>query len=190
MKWHTWKNRSQRSVGSRSWRQEWLEPLYKRVKRDRWCMWKGNQYSGLLDVWAKCPLNIWNAIKGFRDKWIIQGHIIHLQQNSQYERTRELDKVDEAFREIFLQECRRITLMRSMIHFVDSRMNLKINDKQFITYVRKLKGRNHPSHRNEHPQSYSGKNGSSSWRRSKWSCFSINPAFEPSTSKRKRWWLL
>ena len=57
----------------------------------------------ILDCWMSEPnvrSNIGNAIKDCRDKWIIQGHIGSTWQNGQYERTRELDKVDEAFRDL------------------------------------------------------------------------------------------
>ncbi len=44
--------------------------------------------------------NIGNALKGKRGKWIIQGHFGSTWQNGQYVRTREMDKVKEAFSDL------------------------------------------------------------------------------------------
>ena len=51
----------------------------------------------ILDCWMSEPnvrTNIGAALKGQREKWIIQGHIGSTWQNGQYVRTRELEKVD------------------------------------------------------------------------------------------------
>ena len=96
----------------------------------------------ILDCWMSEPnvrSNIGNAIKGCRDKWIIQGHIGSTWQNGQYERTRELDKVDEAFRDL-LTRMQTDYIDLGMIHFVDSPDEFKeIMSGEFIAYVRNLK---------------------------------------------------
>ena len=84
-------------------------------------------HSTILDCWTvrtNVRSNIGNAIKDCRDKWIIQGHIGSTWQNGQYERTRELDKVDEAFRDL-LTRMQTDYIDLGMIHFVDSLRNLK-----------------------------------------------------------------
>ncbi len=56
-------------------------------------------------------------MKGQREKWIIQGHIGSTWQNGQYVRTRELEKVDEAFKDLLTRmDTDYIDL--GMIHFV------------------------------------------------------------------------
>ena len=57
----------------------------------------------ILDCWMSEPQvrsNIGAAIKGSREKWIIQGHLGSTWQNGQYERTRVLPKVKEAFSDL------------------------------------------------------------------------------------------
>ncbi len=96
----------------------------------------------ILDCWMSEPnvrSNIGNAIKDCRDKWIIQGHIGSTWQNGQYERTRDLDKVDEAFRDL-LTRMQTDYIDLGMIHFVDSPEEFKeIMSGEFIAYVRNLK---------------------------------------------------
>ena len=55
----------------------------------------------ILDCWMSNPqvrTRIGNAIKGHRERWIIQGHFGSTWQQGQYVRTRELPLVREAFR--------------------------------------------------------------------------------------------
>ncbi len=75
-----------------------------------------------LDCWMSEPTvrtNLGKAIKDTRDKWIIQGHIGSTWQNNQYVRTREMDKVKEAF-EDFMERLQIETLDFGMIHYVDT----------------------------------------------------------------------
>ncbi len=96
----------------------------------------------ILDCWMSEPnvrTNIGLAIKGKRDKWIIQGHIGSTWQNGQYVRTREMDKVKEAFSDLL---CRLGTdyIDLGMIHFVDEISEYdSIMSGEFIEYVLKLK---------------------------------------------------
>lgn len=62
--------------------------------------------------------NIGNALKGKRGKWIIQGHFGSTWQNGQYVRTREMDKVKEAFSDL-LTRLQTDYIDLGMIHFVD-----------------------------------------------------------------------
>jgi len=96
----------------------------------------------ILDCWMSEPnvrSNIGAAIAGRRGKWIIQGHIGSTWQNGQYERTRELVKVKEAFSDLLIRlQTDYIDL--GMIHFVDQTAEFdSIMQGEFIDYVRELK---------------------------------------------------
>ena len=57
----------------------------------------------ILDCWMSEPnvrTNIGNALRGRREKWIIQGHIGSTWQDGQYVRTRDMDKVIPAFEDL------------------------------------------------------------------------------------------
>ena len=97
----------------------------------------------ILDCWMSEPnvrSNIGAAIEGQRERWIIQGHIGSTWQNGQYVRTRDLDKVQEAFQDL-LQRMRTDYIDLGMIHFVDETAEYhKIMDgSDFLSYVKELK---------------------------------------------------
>ena len=96
----------------------------------------------ILDCWMSEPnvrSNIGLAIEGSREKWIIQGHIGSTWQNGQYVRSRELDKVKEAFEDM-LMRFKTDYIDLGMIHFVDEKADFKnIMNGEFIEYVRELK---------------------------------------------------
>lgn len=96
----------------------------------------------ILDCWMSEPnvrTNIGEAIAGHRDKWIIQGHIGSTWQNGQYERTRELGIVKEAFTDL-LTRLQTDYIDLGMIHFVDETAEFdRIMNGEFIEYVRELK---------------------------------------------------
>lgn len=96
----------------------------------------------ILDCWMSEPnvrSNIGAAIRGRRERWIIQGHLGSTWQKGQYVRTRDLKKVDSAFRDLLTRlETEYIDL--GMIHFVDEeREFLQIMEGEFYAYVRGLK---------------------------------------------------
>uniref|UniRef100_UPI0025D585C4 aldo/keto reductase n=1 Tax=uncultured Methanobrevibacter sp. TaxID=253161 RepID=UPI0025D585C4 len=95
-----------------------------------------------IDCWMSEPTvrtNLGKAIKNTRDKWIIQGHIGATWQNNQYVRTREMDKVKEAF-EDFMERFQIDMLDFGMIHYVDTQEDYdEIMNGEFIDYVRDLK---------------------------------------------------
>ena len=96
----------------------------------------------ILDCWMSEPnvrSNIGHAIKGHRDKWIIQGHIGSVWENGQYVRTRDLEKVKPAFEDL-LSRLQTDFIDLGMIHFVDTEeeFDLAING-EFMDYVRQLK---------------------------------------------------
>ena len=96
----------------------------------------------ILDCWMSEPnvrSNIGAALKGLREKWIIQGHIGSTWQNGQYVRTRELEKVKDAFSDL-MTRLQTNYLDLGMIHFVDETAEFdKIMNGEFIEYVRELK---------------------------------------------------
>ena len=96
----------------------------------------------ILDCWMAEPnvrSNIGAAIKGQREKWIIQGHIGSTWQNGQYVRTREMDKVTAAFNDL-LERLQTDYIDLGMIHFVDEAAEFdRIMNGEFIEYVRSLK---------------------------------------------------
>lgn len=96
----------------------------------------------ILDCWMSEPTvrsNIGAALMGSREKWIIQGHIGSTWQNGQYVRTRELDKVKEAFEDL-LTRMKTDYIDLGMIHFVDEPAELcQIMEGEFLDYVRELK---------------------------------------------------
>ena len=96
----------------------------------------------ILDCWMSEPkvrTNIGEAIAGHRKKWIIQGHIGSTWQNGQYVRTREPDKVKEAFGDL-LSRLKTDYIDLGMIHFVDEVAEFnKIINGDFIQYVKSLK---------------------------------------------------
>ena len=96
----------------------------------------------ILDCWMSEPKvrsNIGAAIKGRRDRWIIQGHLGSTWQDGQYVRTREMTKVKEAFQDL-LTRLQTDYVDLGMIHFVDEKAEFyRIIDGEFMEYVRELK---------------------------------------------------
>lgn len=96
----------------------------------------------ILDCWMSEPnvrTNIGNALRGRREKWIIQGHIGSTWQDGQYVRTRDMDKVIPAFEDL-LTRLQTDYIDLGMIHFVDSEedWNTVVNGP-FLAYVLELK---------------------------------------------------
>lgn len=96
----------------------------------------------ILDCWMSEPnvrSNIGLALKGRREKWMIQGHIGSTWENGQYVRSRDLDKVKPAFEDL-LTRLQTDYIDLGMIHFIDNEeeFNQVING-EFMEYVRQLK---------------------------------------------------
>ncbi|MCI8664271.1 MAG: aldo/keto reductase [Hungatella sp.] len=103
----------------------------------------------ILDCWMSEPnvrSNIGAALKGQREKWIIQGHIGSTWQNGQYVRTRDLEKADKAFCDL-LKRLDTDYIDLGMIHFVDEKAEFsKIMEGEFLSYVKELKARGRIRH--------------------------------------------
>ena len=96
----------------------------------------------ILDCWMSEPnvrSNIGKALEGKREKWIIQGHFGSTWQGGQYVRTRELDKVKEAFADL-LERLQTDYIDLGMIHFVDEEAEFfRIMEGEFLDYVKEQK---------------------------------------------------
>ena len=96
----------------------------------------------ILDCWMSNPevrTKIGNAIQGHREKWIIQGHFGSTWQEGQYVRTREMDKVQEAFQDL-LARLQTDYIDLGMIHFVDSEQEFRqVMEGEFLAYVKEQK---------------------------------------------------
>lgn len=96
----------------------------------------------ILDCWMSEPnvrTNIGKAIRGKRERWIIQGHIGSTWQNGQYVRMRDLAKVEEAFSDL-LTRLGTDYIDLGMIHFVDEETEFhKIMEGEFLDYVKEKK---------------------------------------------------
>ena len=120
---------------------EWLERHTAEEVRQvvAYCEEKG---INILDCWMSEPnvrSHIGAAIKGRRERWIIQGHIGSTWQNGQYVRTRDLAKVEEAFSDL-LTRLGTDYIDLGMIHFVDEETEFhKIMEGEFLAYVKEKK---------------------------------------------------
>lgn len=96
----------------------------------------------ILDCWMSEPnvrSNIGLALKGKREKWVIQGHIGSTWEGGQYVRTRDLAKVKPAFEDL-LTRLQTDYIDLGMIHFVDTEEEYKkAVEGEFMEYVRSLK---------------------------------------------------
>lgn len=120
---------------------EWLE----RHSREEVCQIIGHcQAKGIniLDCWMSEPnvrSNIGAAIRGNREKWIIQGHLGSTWQDGQYVKTRELDKAEAAFQDL-LERMETDYIDLGMIHFVDEEAEFfRIMEGEFYAYAESLK---------------------------------------------------
>ena len=98
----------------------------------------------ILDCWMSNPQvrsSIGKALKGRREKWIIQGHFGSTWQEGQYVRSRDLAKVEEAFRDL-LARLQTDYIDLGMIHFVDSEAEFRqVMEGEFLAYVKEQKKR-------------------------------------------------
>lgn len=96
----------------------------------------------ILDCWMSNPeirTKLGNALHAHRKHWIIQGHIGSTWKNGQYERTRDLPRVKEAFEDL-LTRLQTDYIDIGMIHYVDSPEEWKsVSTSPYMDYVRELK---------------------------------------------------
>ena len=120
---------------------EWLERHSRSevVEIVRYC---GEQGINILDCWMPGPeirSALGEAIRGDRSRWIIQGHLGSTWQNGQYVKTRNLEKVKEAFSDL-LSRFHTDYIDLGMIHFVDEEKEFhEIMNGEFYAYADSLK---------------------------------------------------
>lgn len=95
-----------------------------------------------MDIYSPNPdlrRNIGNALKGRRDKFIIQGHLSTVWENEQYLRTRDTEKILPAFM-TQLEELDTDYVDIGMIHYVDAVDDFhKVFDGEIIKIAKNLK---------------------------------------------------
>jgi len=103
----------------------------------------------ILDCWMSNPTvrtNIGIAIRGRREKWIIQGHIGSTWQNGQYVRSRNIDQAKAAFEDM-LDRFETDYIDLGMIHYVDAKDDWnEIVNGPFLKYVYDLKAQGRIKH--------------------------------------------
>ena len=97
----------------------------------------------VVDSWLAAPdvrTRIGDALRGRRDRWVIEGHIAPTWQNGQYVCTRDLKYVEPAFRDL-LDRLHTDFLDIGMVHYVDrpDELTEMLNGSPFMRYVQKLK---------------------------------------------------
>ena len=79
------------------------------------------------------------ALKGRRDKFIIQGHLCTIYEDGQYTRTRDIEKTKRSFQDL-LDRLQRDYIDVGMIHYVDSEEDFqKVFHGPVLQYAQELK---------------------------------------------------
>ena len=103
----------------------------------------------LLDCWMSEPnvrSNIGKAIRGRRERWMIQGHLGSTWQNGQYVRTRDLAAAKTAFQDL-LDRLETDYIDLGMIHFVDEQKEFhRIMEGEFYAWAKELKEKGEAIH--------------------------------------------
>lgn len=135
----------------------------------------------ILDCWMSEPQvrsSIGAAIRGHRERWIIQGHIGSTWQGGQYVRTRDLEKADAAFRDL-LERMETDYIDLGMIHFVDEeREYRRIMEGEFYDYVKGLKERGIIRHIGMSTHNPNVARRAAESGKIEMLLFSVNPAFD------------
>ena len=85
--------------------------------------------------------HIGNALRGCRDKWVIQGHLCTVYEDGQYTRTREIEKTRRSFEDL-LRRLQTDYIDVGMIHYVDSDEDYDtVFEGPVLAYARDLKAR-------------------------------------------------
>lgn len=95
-----------------------------------------------IDIYASDPVirsNIGYAIKGRRDRVVIQGHVGTVWIDGQYKRTRDLQESKEGFADL-LERLNTDYIDVGMIHYCDEQKDFEqIFHTKFIDYIKELK---------------------------------------------------
>ena len=135
----------------------------------------------ILDCWMSEPnvrSNIGLALKGRREKWMIQGHIGSIWENGQYVRSRDLMKVKPAFEDL-LARLQTDYIDLGMIHFIDTAEEFdRVVKGEFMDYVRQLKAEGKIRHIGMSTHNPETARMAAEHGEIEMILFSINPAFD------------
>ena len=119
---------------------EWLE-RHDEEESVELLRYAGEKGINIIDCWMPDPKSrdiIGKAMKGNREKWIVQGHIGSTYQNGQYVRTRDMKHVVPAFEDI-LKRMGTDHIDLGMIHYIDAQEDWdRCMGTDYIKYVHKL----------------------------------------------------
>ena len=119
---------------------EWLE-RHDEEESVELLRYAGEKGINIIDCWMPDPKSrdiIGKAMKGNREKWIVQGHIGSTYQNGQYVRTRDMKHVVPAFEDI-LKRMGTDYIDLGMIHYIDAQEDWdRCMGTDYIKYVHKL----------------------------------------------------
>lgn len=103
----------------------------------------------ILDVFmpqAEVRTNIGLALKGRREKMIIQGHLCTVYEDEQYNRTRDINKTKKSFEDL-LTRLQTDYIDIGMIHYVDSNEDFEsVFNTEIIEYAKELKAQGKVKH--------------------------------------------
>ena len=135
----------------------------------------------ILDCWMSEPnvrSNIGAAIKGRRERWIIQGHLGSTWQNGQYVRTRYIGQAKTAFFDL-MDRLGTDYIDLGILHFVDEEEEFRrIMDGEFYEYARSLKEKGIIRHMGMSTHNPAVAKLAALSGRIEMILFSINPAFD------------
>lgn len=122
--------------------------------------------------------NIGAAIKGRRERWIIQGHLGSTWQNGQYVRTRDIGQAKTAFFDL-MDRLGTDYIDLGILHFVDEEEEFRrIMDGEFYEYARSLKEKGIIRHMGMSTHNPAVAKLAALSGRIEMILFSINPAFD------------
>lgn len=135
----------------------------------------------ILDCWMSEPnvrSNIGAAIKGRRERWIIQGHLGSTWQNGQYVGTRDIGQAKTAFFDL-MDRLGTDYIDLGILHFVDEEEEFRrIMDGEFYEYARSLKEKGIIRHMGMSTHNPAVAKLAALSGRIEMILFSINPAFD------------
>lgn len=123
---------------------EWLNEKSENEVKDIFdlAIKNGVNYLDLFMPQPETRSNIGAALKGRREKMIIQGHLCTVFTDGQYERTRDMDKMKESFEDL-LSRLQTDYIDIGMIHYVDDMDDFnKVFNSKIIQYIKELKASN------------------------------------------------
>ncbi|MDO5843990.1 MAG: aldo/keto reductase [Methanocorpusculum sp.] len=122
---------------------EWLDGKTEKEVREifDFAIANGINYLDLFMPQPELRTNIGKALKGRREKIIIQGHLCTVFEDGQYNVTRDINKTKEAFEDL-LSRLNTDYIDIGMLHFVDSEQSYReVFETEIFDYVKELKAK-------------------------------------------------